>query len=106
MKKIALALIYLLSIHASIAQQGKDGVANITATSTVNIYIPLIANAAAGTTSITVASTAGFSAGDLIYIIQMQGATVRDSVYEWGNPNNALPTDKSFGKIRAYNGAG
>ena len=106
MKKISLILICLLSLQYVMAQQGKDGVANITVTSTVNIYTPLLANAPAGTTSITVASTAGFSAGDLIYIIQMQGATVRDSVYQFGNTNNSLPNDTSFGKIRAYNGAG
>ena len=106
MKKFTLMLFCILTLQFAMAQQGKDGVANIITTNTVNIYTPLIANAAAGTTSITVASTAGLSAGDLIYIIQVQGATVRDTVYQYGNTNNSLPNDTSFGKIRAYNGAG
>ena len=106
MRKIALMVICLLTLQFSKAQQGKDGVASITTTSIVNVYTFLTANAAAGTTNITVASTAGLSAGDLIYIVQMQGATVMDSTYEWGNPNSDLIGDTAFGKVKAYNGAG
>ncbi len=96
----------MLSVFSIKAQQGKDGVGSFTTTTTVNIYTPLIVNAAAGATSITVASTAGFSAGDLIYIIQMQGALIKDSVGEYVNPNSDVVGDTSFGRIVAYNGAG
>ncbi|MHB8403151.1 MAG: T9SS type B sorting domain-containing protein [Bacteroidia bacterium] len=103
---VAFFLFVLLCSFSVKAQQGKDGVASITTTSIVNIYTSLTANVSAGATSITVASTVGFSVGDLIYIIQMQGATVRDSIYEWGNVNDAIPRDTSYGKIRTYNGSG
>ena len=107
MKKSCLILIcFVLSTLSVFAQQGKDGAASITTSTVVNLYTPITANVAAGSTSIPVLSTAGFSAGDLIYIVQMQGAFVNAYVYEWGNPNNALPNDTSFGKIKAYNGAG
>ena len=81
MKNKIIAISFLCALLCSFsvkAQQGKDGVANITATGTVvNIYTPLTVSVSAGATKIVVASTASFSPGDLIYIIQMQGATIR-----------------------------
>ncbi len=110
MKNKIIAISFLCALLCSFsvkAQQGKDGVANITATGTVvNIYTPLTVSVSAGATKIVVASTASFSPGDLIYIIQMQGATIRDSVNYYGNPNDALPRDTGVGKINSYNGAG
>jgi len=97
---------FLLFSFISNAQQGKDGTPNITTTTTVNIYTPLTVNASAGATSITVTTATGFSAGDLIYIVQMQGAAVNAYVYQYGNTNIALPFDTSFGKTTSYNGAG
>ncbi|MGZ4081723.1 MAG: Ig-like domain-containing protein [Bacteroidia bacterium] len=90
------------------AQQGKDGAGNITvANTTVNIYTPLTVSVTANSTNvITVGSTAGFSAGDLIYIIQNQGATVNAYTNEFGNPNQTLPNDTSEGKIKSYNSTG
>ena len=107
MKKILFLLLVLNFVGTTVfAQQGKDGVPSITTTTIVNIYTPLTVDAAIGATTISVASVTSFSVGDLIYIIQMQGAQVKANVYEYGNPNNALPNDTSFGKITAYNGAG
>ncbi|MEO8760416.1 MAG: gliding motility-associated C-terminal domain-containing protein [Bacteroidia bacterium] len=106
MKKILFLILTLNITSAIFAQQGKDGTPSITTTTVVNIYTPLTANASIGATSVTVASATGFFAGDLIYIVQMQGANVKATVYQFGNPNDATPNDTSFGKITAYNGAG
>ncbi|MBI4748082.1 MAG: hypothetical protein HY774_06305, partial [Acidobacteria bacterium] len=83
---------------------GKDGALTVTTAATiVNRYTFLTANAAAGATSITVDNTNAtnrlvptthLTAGDLILIIQMQGATM-------------TTTDSSaYGTITAYNNAG
>lgn len=107
MKKIFYFILLINFLTTSLfAQQGKDGTPSITTTTIVNIYTPLTANAAVGTNTISVLSVTGFSPGDLIYIIQMQGATVKANIYQFNNQNNALPNDTSFGKITAYNGAG
>src|SRR5262249_53056142 len=99
---VLLACIWLFSKPA-FAQQGKD-LAFTTATSTVvNVYTTLTSNAFTGNTIINVASTAGFAVGDLIYIIQMQGAVLnayQDSTLLLDTTNsylinNALP----YGKI-------
>jgi gliding motility-associated-like protein len=90
------------------AQQGKDLAGVIAAAGTiVNIYTPLTVSVTAGSTNvITVGSAAGFSTGDLIYIIQMQGATVKAYTYEYGNPNQTIPNDTSAGKIDSYGSTG
>src|SRR5688500_13995075 len=68
-----------------LALTGKDGKVTIPAgNNVVNQYTSLIADAAAGATSIQVASRAALNspahgvlaAGDLLLIIQMQGATI------------------------------
>src|ERR1700758_2448971 len=58
------------------AQQGKDPALTVTTSTVVNVYTSLAVNATTAVPTLTVASTAGFSAGDLVYIIQMQGASV------------------------------
>jgi outer membrane protein OmpA-like peptidoglycan-associated protein len=64
---------------------GQDGALTVTVAGTVlNQYAPLAANAAAGATAITVNNVAALSspafgdlaAGDLLMVIQMQGATI------------------------------
>ena len=104
--KIICFLVILLQFFSAKSQQGKDGAPNITVTTTVNIYTPLAANTSANTNTISVVSAAGFSAGDLIFIIQMQGAIVNAYTYQYGDPNDGQPKDTSFGKIKSYNGAG
>ncbi len=65
------------------AQAGRDGVKVINGSTIVNEYTSLSANANSGSTSITVTSSslnngglfsANLNPGDLIFIIQMQGA--------------------------------
>src|SRR5580658_2333111 len=68
------------------AQPGVDGAKTISATGTVvNEYTSLTANATAGNTSLTVAGsslnthnrfTASLAQGDLVMVIQMQGAAI------------------------------
>jgi Domain of unknown function DUF11 len=76
-------------------QPGKDGAGNITAANTViNTYYTVPGNLAAGDTTITLSSTAGLSAGDVLMIYQAQGATI-----------DATDT-ASYGAITALNNAG
>jgi MYXO-CTERM domain-containing protein len=90
------------------AEVGKDGTPPaITAPTTVNGYAALGADAAAGARSITYAVTADalftvLEEGDLVLIIQMQGATI--------NPTDAadaqFPATSAYGAVTALGGAG
>ena len=95
---------FLFSSFFVVAQRGKDGAGNITVANTVvNIYTSLSANAAAGSNSIAVASAAGFSVGDLVFIIQMQGAKVnagKDTIFP--DFNNSIPNNSSYGAVTNY----
>ncbi len=96
------------------AQKGKNGPLTVSSTIIVNEYTSLTANAISGSTSITVANSslntygrfsASLSAGDLIMIIQIQGATIKgapDAI----NPAIATPDDSSWGAILNYNNCG
>src|SRR5689334_10224464 len=77
------------------AMVGGAGSPTITSSTVVNRYTALTANAAAGATTLTVASGAALNAvaGDLLFIIQMQGAAV-------DNTNTA-----TFGTVTNLNGA-
>lgn len=75
MKRNCLVIVFALTLMSGYAQPGKDG--NITlssSTSILNSYTYLTQPVPQGSNSIQVASTAGISTGDLILIIQMQGA--------------------------------
>lgn len=103
MKKYLVLLTATLFSTALLAQRGKDGNKIVSAASTVvNEYTTLTADAIAGQNTITVASntlsgvfTSPLAKGDLILIIQMQGATI-----------NFAPDDNSYGAITNYNNAG
>lgn len=92
------------------AQPGKDGSKTVSAPNTIiNDYTTLTANASIGATTLAVVNSAlntGFAgslgAGDLVMIIQMQGATIL------GTPsgNVATPADSSWGAITNYNNCG
>lgn len=97
--------ILVLVSFSLFSQKGKDGTGNITGTSTVNIYTSMSSDVSAGSMAVSVTSTVGFSAGDLIYIIQMQGATV-NCYPESVNPNNSMPMSFNYGSIVSYNNAG
>ncbi|HTA63742.1 MAG TPA: hypothetical protein VK835_14860, partial [Bacteroidia bacterium] len=108
MKKLILLSFTVLLSASLFAQQGKDGPGNISLPNTIvnNVSTTLTSNATYSSTTISVASAAGLSAGDLLFIMQAQGATVYDSTDYWGNPHQALPFDTSAGKVRKYHGAG
>lgn len=92
----ALASVLTLALgRPAHGQAGKNGALTVSAAGVVvNAYSALTADAAAGATTLTVASTSGLSTGDLVLLIQMQGATI--------NTTNT----SSYGTITAYNNAG
>jgi gliding motility-associated-like protein len=100
---------------ASYAQRGKDGNITInTANKIVNEYTTLTANAVTGATTISVAAsslnsngrfTASLAAGDLVMIIQMQGATILGQP-DAGVPTISNPNDATWGGVTSYNNCG
>lgn len=109
---LILLLCYLWQIIL-VAQRGKNGNVTINTTNQViNAYTTLTADAPAGSTLITVANSAlgsnfsqNLSAGDLIMIIQMQGATLNASVNPWDN-TLSIPQDSTWGAVLQYNNCG
>ncbi len=128
MLKKSLTLVLLIFISSfSIAQRAKDG--SFTATTTnqiVNSYTFLTANANANTSTLTVNNssltnlilTSPLSQGDLLLIIQMQGATMDVNVtptVDWGGnyttANGFITTPGwnspwEWGQVTNYNQAG
>jgi len=98
------ALCQLIFLSAN-AQQGKDGAGVIATNTVVNVYTSLTAGGYPTSMALTVTSVAGFSAGDLVMVIQMYGAEV-NAYMDPNNFNNSLPQDTSYGKVKFYNGAG
>ena len=91
---------YLNSI-VLFAQMGKNGALTTSTTSILNDYTPLTANATAGTNLLNVVSSVlntriatPLAAGDLIFIIQMQGASM------------TTPDDSTYGSLINYNNCG
>lgn len=127
LKNTTLTLL-LLSVFSmqTLAQRGKNGNYTVTGANTqINAYTAVTANAAVNATSITVASntltsgvlTTALAPGDLIMIIQMQGATMDVDVTptaSWGGhytvPNGHQGDWGSFqslwGNVTSYNNAG
>ena len=86
-------LYFMLSLLSSLpllGQQGSDGAS----TTIINTYTNLTVNANAGSTSITVGSATGIATGDLLMLIQMQGAAI--------NTTN----DVNWGSIKNYGSSG
>jgi len=105
MKKFLLVFVFIF-LYLSVftyAQRGKHGSVTINTSGViVNAYTRLTANASQGATSITVASnelstnfSTNLGVGDLVFIIQMQGATIT-----YGD------TWEGYGYINYYNDAG
>lgn len=98
------------------AQRSKHGTKVVaTANNIVNEYTALNADAPAGVSTITVANSAlnttvpsrfpaALAAGDLVMIIQMQGATINGAP-QAGNPPST-PPDSTWGSIISYNNCG
>lgn len=104
-------------INFCMAQRAKDGSITIsTANRIVNEYAVLTADAATGNTNIIVDNnglntngrfSASLSQGDLIMIIQTQGASIFANTFVDGNGNTfGLPKDSSWGEILNYNNCG
>lgn len=103
-----LALILVLNITQAQAQRGKNGSKTLSSGTPgpnyiVNEYTPLSADAQAGSMSISVTNanlnannrfTTNLEAGDLVLIIQIQGASI------------TTPDDSTYGTVSNYNGAG
>lgn len=119
MKYFSSLILLLIAFNYSFSQRGKDGPKTVsTANTVVNAYTTLTANATTGNTSITVANSAlntnfsnSLSAGDLIMIIQMQGATLNGTPQPNGwttDPTDieGAPTDSTWGQVNQYNNAG
>ncbi|HCQ30470.1 MAG TPA: hypothetical protein DIU39_09300 [Flavobacteriales bacterium] len=96
---------FLIVTFTATAQRGKDGSKTSSTTEIVNDYTTLTADVTAGTTSISVTSSSltgsglpPLAQGDLILIIQMQGASV----------NTIDNTQPSWGDLAtgSYNNAG
>ncbi|MDH4473213.1 MAG: gliding motility-associated C-terminal domain-containing protein [Fluviicola sp.] len=126
-KNSALLLLFFccFALHLS-AQRAKNGSYTVTVANTqINAYTAVTANAAVNATSITVASntltngvlSTPLTQGDLIMIIQMQGATMDVDVTptaSWGGsytvPNGHQLDWGSFqdlwGNVTSYNNAG
>ncbi len=106
MKKYSFLLFLCFSFTAVFSQKGKNGAGNIAASTIVNAYTSLTADAFTGNTTLNVASAAGYGTGDLVYVIQMQGAAVNSYTNPFGNPNSAEPLNPFFGRITNYNNCG
>lgn len=87
----------------STAQAGKHGPAFISSAITVNEYTPLTSDAIAGSSVIAVSNSflnangiypANLTSGDLIFIVQMQGAAI------------STPDDSTYGAITSYGNCG
>lgn len=106
---------FLLVSCIAFAQRSKDGAKIVsTANNIVNEYTTLTANAAAGASTITVANSTlntngrfpgALAPGDLIMIIQMQGATILGAP-DLFTPGIGFPYDSTWGAITNYNEAG
>lgn len=85
----------LVSPAAQARQIGKDGVRTVTAANTVlNTTTTLAAGASSGAGTITVASAAGITAGDVLMLYQAQGASI------------ATTNTSGYGAVTALNNAG
>ncbi|MEY4110709.1 MAG: hypothetical protein RLZZ46_1064 [Bacteroidota bacterium] len=110
-------VLWLCATHFSLAQRGKDGNRTVsTANTVVNEYTLLNTDAVSGVSSINVAAsglntnnrfTGSLAPGDLIFLIQLQGATIfSDGPFNAGQGDFAIPKDSSWGAITDYNNCG
>jgi gliding motility-associated-like protein len=98
------------------AQRGKDGAKTISSNTKVNEYTILTADAGIGDTILQVQSSSlnannrfssSLSAGDLLMVIQMQGASLGGSIFVGlNNTTFGIPKDSTWGRITAYNNCG
>ncbi len=110
-KLTALVVFLFFCAQFSQAQRGKEGDVTIAGNTTVNTFTYLTSNAGAGTSTLLVnnnsmtggAFGATLAAGDLLLVIQMQGATMDINTWPitaWGG-NYTVPTDYLTGVFDA-----
>lgn len=112
-------ILFTLFLHINLiffAQKGKDGIKTINTTTVVNEFTVLTSDANINETQISLSQTTlndnnrfsnNLSAGDLILIIQVQGASVDASAEPWtGNGTYGLPYTPGWGAITNYNNCG
>ncbi len=109
--------IFCVVSASSFSQRAIDGNKTINAANTiVNEYTTLTVNATAGATTINVAASGlnantrfgagnSLAAGDLIMIIQMQGATILGAPDAF-TPTISNPNDPTWGGVTSYNNSG
>jgi hypothetical protein len=97
MRKNLVIILLIFTHFFAFSQKGKSGAGNIIASTVVNAYTALSVDAFIGNTTINVASSAGYAVGDLIYIIQMQGASVNCFINPFGNKSDFSSILNSFG---------
>ena len=94
MKNLTLLLLFVS--FSAFAQKGRDGNLIIGASNTVvNSYTTITTPLTAGTKVLNVSNNLGLNQGDLIMIIQMQGAKIKGNV-----------EDDSWGTIISYENCG
>lgn len=94
---IFLACVFLLLIASAARSQthGKDGALTVSgAGQVVNIYTVVTADITAPASTISVDNTTGITAGDLVMIYQVKGASI------------STTDDASYGTVTGYNSAG
>lgn len=109
-----LFLFLLLFPSFIFAQRGKNGAVTVTSSGVVvNAYTFLTTNVAAGATTLPVASstlssnfTSSLAPGDLLFIIQMRGASISGSATSGAGGTIGLPNDSTWGSITSYNNSG
>ena len=109
MRKIQLLsiLITFCTISNAYSQKGKNGIGSISTNTAVNAFTALTANASVGNTTLTVAASAlgtnfttTLTPGDLIMVIQMQGALIKLS------PVPIFAPDSTYGRVYSYGNCG
>lgn len=128
MRPVILSILLLLISNFSFGQKAKNGDYTVSGTTVLNAYTSVTANIGAGATSLAVASstltnstnlTTPLGAGDLILIIQMQGADLNINItptFNWGGnytvSNEAMNAGDfnnyraEFGTVTNYNNSG
>ena len=118
MKQLLLSLFIIFAVNSSLlSQRGKDGNYSVTASNTIlNSYSYLLSNATAGQSAVSSSSntmvgglfTLNLAPGDLILIIQMQGASLNVDTYatnEYINSNGLFwgPLTSPIGHLNDWN---
>lgn len=116
MKNTFLLLLLLVQLSPIFSQKGKDGILSINTPTIVNEFATVISDININDTQLTLSQTTLndnnrfnniLSPGDLILIIQMQGASVDASAEPWtGNGIYGLPYSAQWGTITNYNDCG